>query len=114
MLDNVPAIVGLISGYMMIKQYPRARTQMKRIAKRVWNFEVSPPLLAWLCLVGAFLICREALFVLRKKRCLKLKFSGFGGYLTLSVMVVVSHPYNPLLSHSSPDVRHEPGHLQAF
>ena len=38
--DNVPALLGVATGHMILKQTPRARNQLKRIAKMPWNAQV--------------------------------------------------------------------------
>uniref|UniRef100_A0A8C9WIP1 Tetratricopeptide repeat domain 21B n=1 Tax=Scleropages formosus TaxID=113540 RepID=A0A8C9WIP1_SCLFO len=35
--DHVPALLGMATAYMILKQTPRARNQLKRIAKMSWN-----------------------------------------------------------------------------
>ncbi|XP_014823388.1 PREDICTED: tetratricopeptide repeat protein 21B-like [Poecilia mexicana] len=35
--DHVPALLAMATAYMMLKQTPRARNQLKRIAKMNWN-----------------------------------------------------------------------------
>ncbi|XP_053925201.1 tetratricopeptide repeat protein 21B isoform X2 [Cuculus canorus] len=35
--DHIPAILGMATAYMILKQTPRARNQLKRIAKMSWN-----------------------------------------------------------------------------
>ncbi|KAG9340863.1 hypothetical protein JZ751_020056 [Albula glossodonta] len=35
--DHVPALLGMATAYMILKQTPRARNQLKRIAKMNWN-----------------------------------------------------------------------------
>ncbi|XP_051938739.1 tetratricopeptide repeat protein 21B isoform X1 [Hippocampus zosterae] len=35
--DHVPALLAMATAYMMLKQTPRARNQLKRIAKMAWN-----------------------------------------------------------------------------
>ena len=44
--DHVGALYGMAAAYMVLKQTPRARNQLKRVAKNVWNMEVNeiPPL----------------------------------------------------------------------
>eukprot|EP00794_Sanderia_malayensis_P003381 gene3381-3871_t len=37
--DNVPSLLGMATAYMMLKQTPRARNQLKRVAKIAWNSE---------------------------------------------------------------------------
>ncbi|KAK3857879.1 hypothetical protein Pcinc_020970 [Petrolisthes cinctipes] len=37
--DHVGAILGMATAYMILKQTPRARNQLKRLSKAVWNFE---------------------------------------------------------------------------
>ena len=39
--DCVPALLGMATAYMYLKQTPRARNQLKRIAKMNWNSEVK-------------------------------------------------------------------------
>lgn len=35
--DHVPALLAMATAYMMLKQTPRARNQLKRIAKMNWS-----------------------------------------------------------------------------
>lgn len=35
--DHVPALLGTATAYMILKQTPRARNQLKRISKMTWN-----------------------------------------------------------------------------
>lgn len=35
--DHVPALLAMATAYMMLKQTPRARNQLKRVAKMNWN-----------------------------------------------------------------------------
>ncbi len=44
--DNVSALLGIATAHMILKQTPRARNQLKRIAKMQWNSQVS--LTGWL------------------------------------------------------------------
>ncbi|KND02289.1 uncharacterized protein SPPG_02764 [Spizellomyces punctatus DAOM BR117] len=39
--DYVPALLGMAVGYMLLKQPPRARNQLKRIAKMEWTSELA-------------------------------------------------------------------------
>ena len=39
--DHVPALYGMAAAYMVLKQTPRARNQLKRIAKMSWTAEVE-------------------------------------------------------------------------
>ncbi len=39
--DSVSALLGMATAYMMLKQTPRARNQLKRVAKLTWNSEVN-------------------------------------------------------------------------
>uniref|UniRef100_A0A8D3BZ97 Tetratricopeptide repeat domain 21B n=1 Tax=Scophthalmus maximus TaxID=52904 RepID=A0A8D3BZ97_SCOMX len=54
--DNVPALLAMATAYMMLKQTPRARNQLKRIAKMNWSivdadeFEKS-----WLLLADVYI-----------------------------------------------------------
>ena len=38
--EHVGALYGMAAGYMVLKQTPRARNQLKRVAKNNWNMEV--------------------------------------------------------------------------
>nr|XP_033800547.1 tetratricopeptide repeat protein 21B [Geotrypetes seraphini] len=54
--DHIPALLGMATAYMILKQTPRARNQLKRISKMNWNaidaeeFEKS-----WLLLADIFI-----------------------------------------------------------
>ena len=39
--DIVTALLGVATGHMILKQTPRARNQLKRMAKMPWNPQVS-------------------------------------------------------------------------
>ncbi|XP_015214562.1 tetratricopeptide repeat protein 21B isoform X1 [Lepisosteus oculatus] len=71
--DHVPALLGMATAYMILKQTPRARNQLKRIAKMNWNaidadeFEKSWLLLADIYIQsGKYDMAGELL-----KRCLR-------------------------------------------
>ncbi|KAM4626732.1 tetratricopeptide repeat protein 21B [Discoglossus pictus] len=71
--DHVPALLGMATAYMILKQTPRARNQLKRIAKMNWNpidaeeFEKSWLLLADIYIqAGKYDMAGELL-----KRCLR-------------------------------------------
>lgn len=71
--DNVPGLYGMAAAYMVLKQTPRARNQLKRIAKMPWNssdadkFEKSWLLLADIYIQsGKYDMATELL-----KRCLQ-------------------------------------------
>ena len=38
--EHVGALYGMAAAYMVLKQTPRARNQLKRVAKASWNMEV--------------------------------------------------------------------------
>lgn len=71
--DHVPALLAMATAYMILKQTPRARNQLKRIAKMNWNiidadeFEKSWLLLADIYIQsGKYDMAGELL-----KRCLR-------------------------------------------
>ncbi|XP_075036827.1 tetratricopeptide repeat protein 21B isoform X1 [Mixophyes fleayi] len=71
--DHVPALLGMATAYMILKQTPRARNQLKRISKMNWNpvdaeeFEKSLLLLADIYIQsGKYDMAGELL-----KRCLR-------------------------------------------
>nr|CAD7440821.1 unnamed protein product [Timema bartmani] len=54
--DHVGAALGLATGYMLLKQTPRARNQLKRVAKNLWNFEDAEYLeRCWLLLADIYI-----------------------------------------------------------
>uniref|UniRef100_A0A8C2PDW8 Tetratricopeptide repeat domain 21B n=1 Tax=Capra hircus TaxID=9925 RepID=A0A8C2PDW8_CAPHI len=71
--DHVPALLGMATAHMILKQTPRARNQLKRIAKMNWNpidaedFERSWLLLADIYIQSAKYDMAEELI----KRCLR-------------------------------------------
>ncbi|KAM9084618.1 tetratricopeptide repeat protein 21B isoform 2-T2 [Megaptera novaeangliae] len=71
--DHIPALLGMATAYMILKQTPRARNQLKRIAKMNWNpidaedFERSWLLLADIYIQSAKYDMAEELL----KRCLR-------------------------------------------
>uniref|UniRef100_A0A8C0TR19 Tetratricopeptide repeat protein 21B n=1 Tax=Canis lupus familiaris TaxID=9615 RepID=A0A8C0TR19_CANLF len=71
--DHVPAILGIATAYVILKQTPRARNQLKRIAKMNWNpidaedFEKGWLLLADIYIQSAKYDMAEELL----KRCLR-------------------------------------------
>lgn len=49
--DHVGALYGMAAAYMMLKQHPRAKNQLKRLTKAPWNMEDAEDLeKAWLLL----------------------------------------------------------------
>ncbi|XP_027801919.2 tetratricopeptide repeat protein 21B isoform X1 [Marmota flaviventris] len=70
--DNLPALLGMATAHMILKQIPKARNQLKRIAKMTWNpidaddFEKSWLLLADIYIQSAKYDMAEELL----KRCL--------------------------------------------
>ncbi|XP_048201260.1 tetratricopeptide repeat protein 21B [Perognathus longimembris pacificus] len=71
--DHIPALLGMATAYMILKQTPRARNQLKRISKMIWNpidaeeFEKSWLLLADVYIQSAKYDMAEELL----KRCLR-------------------------------------------
>ena len=39
--DHLPSLLGMATAYMYLKQTPRARNQLKRVAKMNWTMEVE-------------------------------------------------------------------------
>lgn len=54
--ENVGAILGIATAYQLLKQTPRARNQLKRVAKHSWNFEDAEQLeKCWLLLADIYI-----------------------------------------------------------
>lgn len=54
--ENVGAIMGIATAYQLLKQTPRARNQLKRVAKHSWNFEDAEHLeKCWLLLADIYI-----------------------------------------------------------
>ncbi|XP_020612885.1 tetratricopeptide repeat protein 21B-like [Orbicella faveolata] len=54
--DCVPALLGMATAYMYLKQTPRARNQLKRIAKMNWNSEEAEEFeRSWLLLADIYI-----------------------------------------------------------
>ncbi|XP_063227668.1 tetratricopeptide repeat protein 21B-like [Bacillus rossius redtenbacheri] len=54
--DHVGVALGLATGYMLLKQTPRARNQLKRVARSAWSFEDAERLeRCWLMLADVYL-----------------------------------------------------------
>ncbi|XP_064419793.1 tetratricopeptide repeat protein 21B [Latimeria chalumnae] len=80
--DHIPALLGMATAYMILKQTPKARNQLKRIAKMNWNaidaedFEKSWLLLADIYIQsGKYDMAGELL-----KRCLRHNWSCCKAY----------------------------------
>ena len=39
--ESIGALVGVATAHMILKQAPRARNQLKRVAKATWNAQVT-------------------------------------------------------------------------
>ncbi|CAG2179716.1 unnamed protein product, partial [Oppiella nova] len=53
--DNVAAILGVATAFMIIKQTPKARNHLKRVAKNSWNFQEAEYLeKCWLLLADIY------------------------------------------------------------
>ncbi|NXU76844.1 TT21B protein, partial [Oreotrochilus melanogaster] len=80
--DHVPALLGMATAYMILKQTPRARNQLKRISKMSWNpidaeeFEKSWLLLADIYIQSAKYDMADELL----KRCLRHNRSCYKAY----------------------------------
>lgn len=54
--ENVGAILGIATAQQLLKQTPRARNQLKRVAKHSWNFEDAEYLeRCWLLLADIYI-----------------------------------------------------------
>ena len=54
--ENVGAVMGMATAYQLLKQTPRARNQLKRVAKHSWNFEDAEHLeRCWLLLADIYI-----------------------------------------------------------
>ena len=54
--DSVPLFVGMAIGHTILKQTPRARNQLKRVAKMQWNSEDAEEFeQAWLLLADIYI-----------------------------------------------------------
>ena len=54
--ENVGAVLGMATAYMLLKQTPRARNQLKRVSKYSWNFEDAEYLeRCWLLLADIYI-----------------------------------------------------------
>ena len=63
--ENVGAIMGIATAYQLLKQTPRARNQLKRVAKHSWNFEDAEALeRCWLLLADIYIQVGKLLFLI--------------------------------------------------
>lgn len=54
--DHVPALLAMATAYMILKQTPRARNQLKRIAKMNWNIRDADEFeKSWLLLADIYI-----------------------------------------------------------
>lgn len=53
--DNAPALLAMSQAYVLLKQIPKARTQLKRLAKVVWSLAEAEDLeKSWLLLADIY------------------------------------------------------------
>ncbi|GCC22011.1 hypothetical protein chiPu_0000395 [Chiloscyllium punctatum] len=71
--DHIPALFGMATAYMILKQTPRARNQLKRIAKLNWNATDAEELeKSWLLLADVYIQSGKFdMAVELLKRCLR-------------------------------------------
>ncbi|XP_032880066.1 tetratricopeptide repeat protein 21B isoform X1 [Amblyraja radiata] len=71
--DHIPALFGMATAYMILKQTPRARNQLKRIAKLNWNAVDAEELeKSWLLLADVYIQSGKFDMALELlKRCLR-------------------------------------------
>ncbi|XP_075778959.1 tetratricopeptide repeat protein 21A isoform X3 [Pelodiscus sinensis] len=71
--ESVPAILAMAQAYMILKQIPKARTQLKRLAKSNWNLSDAEELeKSWMLLSDIY--CKSGKYDLateQLKRCLQ-------------------------------------------
>lgn len=71
--DSVPALLAMAQAYMLLKQIPKARTQLKRLAKAPWALPEAEDLeKSWLLLADIY--CQGGKFDLASellRRCLQ-------------------------------------------
>ncbi|XP_039769898.1 tetratricopeptide repeat protein 21A isoform X6 [Ornithorhynchus anatinus] len=93
--DNASAILAVAQAYMILKQVPKARTQLKRLAKVPWNLRDAESLeQAWIlladvcCLRGKFDVASELL-----RRCLQYNQSCSKAYEYLGFVMEKEQAY---------------------
>ena len=60
--EHVGAMYGMAAAYMVLKQPPRARNQLKRIAKNTWNIDVKTIIICELpCIICLSVVCWSVL-----------------------------------------------------
>lgn len=81
--DSIPALLAMAQAYMLLKQVPKARTQLKRLAKIPWTLNEAEDLeKSWLLLADIY--CQGGKFDLALdllRRCLqynKARVMGLG------------------------------------
>ncbi|XP_008834599.1 tetratricopeptide repeat protein 21A isoform X1 [Nannospalax galili] len=71
--DSIPSLLAMAQAYMLLKQIPKARTQLKRLAKAPWTLEEAEDLeKSWLLLADIY--CQSGKFDLATellRRCLQ-------------------------------------------
>uniref|UniRef100_A0A8C5LIB4 Tetratricopeptide repeat protein 21B n=1 Tax=Jaculus jaculus TaxID=51337 RepID=A0A8C5LIB4_JACJA len=93
--DHIPALLGMATAYMILKQTPRARNQLKRIAKMTWNpvdaeeFEKS-----WLLLADVYIqLAKYDMAEELLKRCLRHNRSCCKAYEYMGYMMEKEQAY---------------------
>ena len=81
--DSIPALLAMAQAYILLKQVPKARTQLKRLAKVPWTVDEAEDLeKSWLLLADIY--CQGGKFDLALellRRCLqynKAKLNSLG------------------------------------
>lgn len=71
--DSIPVLLAMAQAYMLLKQVPKARTQLKRLAKVPWTLDEAEDLeKSWLLLADIY--CQGGKFDLASEllsRCLQ-------------------------------------------
>lgn len=71
--DSIPVLLAMAQAYMLLKQVPKARTQLKRLAKVPWTLDEAEDLeRSWLLLADIY--CQGGKFDLALellRRCLQ-------------------------------------------
>ncbi|XP_070247681.1 tetratricopeptide repeat protein 21A isoform X5 [Myotis yumanensis] len=93
--DSVPALLAMAQAYMLLKQVPKARTQLKRLAKAPWSLAEAEDLeKSWLLLADIY--CQGGKFDLASellRRCVQYNKSCYKAYEYLGFIMEKEQSY---------------------
>ncbi|XP_036189106.1 tetratricopeptide repeat protein 21A [Myotis myotis] len=93
--DSVPALLAMAQAYMLLKQVPKARTQLKRLAKAPWALAEAEDLeKSWLLLADIY--CQGGKFDLASellRRCVQYNKSCYKAYEYLGFIMEKEQSY---------------------